>query len=186
MLIGHMKNALKIAFSIFALASLIACASPAEVQNMVVRDTSLMAPGTSPFAGNLMISEVRGGEATNPLWTSEVDNESFRGALQQSLLSTGYLSADPAKATFSVEAELSDLDQPIFGLDLTVRSLIRYRIQNQSTIDVWFDEPVIVSYTATFGDAAIAIKRLRLANEGSIRLNIESFLRKIKNITKKP
>tara|TARA_R110002110_G_scaffold106707_5_gene267362 strand:- start:2461 stop:3021 length:561 start_codon:yes stop_codon:yes gene_type:complete len=186
MLIDHMKNAVKIVFAIVALATLFACASPAEMQNMVVQDTSLTAPATSPLAGNLMISEVRGGEATNPLWTSEVDNESFRGALQQSLLSTGYLSADPAKATFSVEAELSDLDQPLFGLDLTVRSLIRYRIKNQSTIDIWFDEPVVVSYTATFGDAVIAIKRLRLANEGSIRSNIESFLRKITKITKKP
>ncbi|MEQ9327261.1 MAG: hypothetical protein RJQ21_08190 [Rhodospirillales bacterium] len=186
MLVGRIKNVVKIVLSIVALANLVACASPAEMQNMVVRDASLKAPATSPLAGNMMISEVRGGEATNPLWTSEVDNESFRGALQQSLMSTGYLSADPTNATFSVEAELSDLDQPIIGLDLNVRSLVRYRIKKKTTNDIWFDEPVTVSYTATFGDAVLAIKRLRLANEGSIKENIKSFLIRIKNITVKP
>ncbi|MCS6780659.1 MAG: hypothetical protein NZ555_13270 [Geminicoccaceae bacterium] len=35
---------------------------------------------------------------------------------------------------------------------------------------------VIESYTATFADAALGVERLRLANEGSMRRNIETFI----------
>ncbi len=63
---------------------LVGCASPAEVKNMVVDQSSLViAEADTPFQSSLSIREVNGGETTNPLWTSEVGNAEFRGALEK-------------------------------------------------------------------------------------------------------
>jgi hypothetical protein len=51
-----------------------------------------------------------------------------------------------------------------------------YRLENNSIV---FDETIIAPHTATFSDSAIAIKRLRLANEGAGNKNIEAFLEKL-------
>ncbi len=43
-------------------------------------------------------------------------------------------------------------------------------------------ETIEASYTAGFSDSAIAVKRLRLANEGSVRTNIHELLKALSNL----
>ncbi len=43
-------------------------------------------------------------------------------------------------------------------------------------------ETIIASYTAGFSDSVVAVKRLRLANEGSARENIHEFLKALSNL----
>lgn len=154
-----------------------ACASPAEMQSMVVvrQPAQAVAPG-SPFRNALTVARVQGGEETNPLWTSQVDNASFLGALRESLERNDLLAAAPASARFDLFAVLGSLDQPLFGLDLSVNSNVNYRVVERTTGSIWFSDTVVGSYTATFGDSPLAIQRLRLANEGSIRENIKKFI----------
>ncbi len=162
------------------------CASPAEVKNMVVNESSLVASTTdTPFKNTLMIANVDGGEETNPMWTSEVSNAGFREALRESMAQSLLLSPGSVGGRYALHAILEQLDQPLFGLDMTVTSTVRYRVVEQETQDVWFDNPVTASYTATFGDAPIALVRLRLANEGSIRENIKQFISRLLE-TQKP
>jgi hypothetical protein len=49
-----------------------------------------------------------------------------------------------------------------------------------------FDETIIAPYTATIGDAFVAIKRLRLANEGSGRKNVEGLMNKLSELEISP
>jgi hypothetical protein len=172
---------------LFFVALLSGCASPAEVKNMVVDQRLLVnAEANTPFKNALSIRRVNGGEDTNPLWTSEVSNSGFRGALRGSLEQSGLLAPTSGDTKYDLHATLSKLDQPLFGLDFKVISSVNYRVVERGTRKTWFDEPVTAAYTATFGDAAIAIQRLRLANEGSIRENIKQFIARLITVFKPP
>ena len=106
--------------------------------------------------GAFFVERVGGGEETNPLWTSQVDNMAFRGALERSLEGSGLLGGTNT-AQHSIEADLINLEQPLIGLDLKVTSTVNYVVRNLNTKDVWFDESITKSFTATFNDAFVAI-----------------------------
>jgi len=164
---------------------LVGCASPAEVKNMTVDQSTFVAsvPDT-PFKNGLTIKQVNGGEETNPLWTSEVSNSGFGEALKQSVQQSGLMAPTPLEARYDVYATLASMDQPLFGLDFQVTSRVNYRVIERETLKTWFDEGVVSSYTATFSDAALAIQRLRFANEGSIRENITEFIKRLMSVDK--
>jgi hypothetical protein len=161
---------------VIAILFLTACASPADMNSMVVSKPPaerINLPTTVQKA--FSVARVSGGEETNPLWTSQVDAVSFQGALERSLESSGLLGGGNT-AKHSIEATLRNLDQPLIGLDMTVTSTVNYTIRDMGSKTVWFDENISASYTATFSDAFVALTRLKLANEGSIRENITAFI----------
>lgn len=160
-------------FPVFLVAFLLGCATPANKQAMTV----------SKFEGNVLINEnlkgkffvrnVSGGKDTNPLWTSQVGTADFKSALDQSLDEVGYKAENQGAAEFLIDADLKDLDQPIFGLTFDVHSTVNYTVDGNSTKKVL---PISATGTATTKDAFIAIERLRIANEKSIRENIKAFI----------
>ena len=160
--------------------ALSACASPAEMQNMVVaRQSVVTAEPNSSFKNALAIARIDGGQTTNPLWTSEVDGAAFRGALRASLEQNELLAKTLPSSRFDLFATLGSLNQPFFGLDMTVSSTVLYRVVERKTQLNWFKDSVFASYTATFSDSPIGVQRLRLANEGSIRENIKEFIKRL-------
>ncbi|WP_460019406.1 hypothetical protein [Magnetospira thiophila] len=164
---------------IFVLLLLVGCASPAEIQNMIISEKALIRAHPVPFKDSLIIALVDGGESTNPMWTSEVSNSGFRGALQGSLEKSSLLAPGLPESRFDLYATLNELNQPLFGLDLTVSSQVKYRVVERDSKKTWFDELVSAAYTATFSDSPLAVQRLRLANEGSIRENIKQFIQRL-------
>lgn len=152
------------------------CASQATVQGMTASRTI-----QAPALGNrIAVSDVGGGKQTNPLWTSQVSNENFDAALKASLKAAGLLSGPDGR--YKLSANLLDLQQPVFGLALTVTSTVRYVLTDSTTGKVLLQENIVLPYTAGFGDSAMAIKRLRLANEGAIRVNIDALLTKLEKL----
>jgi hypothetical protein len=82
--------------AVFAIA-LTGCASSAKIEGMTVSDNQLQTlQFDQPLHANLQLNPVNGGEATNPLWTSEIDGPAFQAALQQSLDKAGL----PGKRSF--------------------------------------------------------------------------------------
>lgn len=161
---------------LLGLSLVVGCASPADMNSMIVGKSPTERLSLPDVAkGAFTVTKVGGGEETNPLWTSEVDNASFRGALVRSLDDSG-LGGGLNTAKHEVEANLVSMDQPLFGLDFTVTSTVNYIVRNAKTKAVWMDERINASYTATVGDAFIAITRLKLANEGAIRENLRIFI----------
>jgi len=158
-----------------------ACASPAEVKNMTVAPVSLSTASGSPFSHNLRIANVSGGKDTNPMWTSQVSGTAYELALQNSLEANNLIQKSNPDPKFEVHARLSKLDQPFFGLDMTVTSKVGYEVIETKTRKSWFDKEILASYTAKFRDAPIGLVRLRLANEGSIRENIKKFINELFN-----
>ncbi|MDJ0834098.1 MAG: hypothetical protein QNJ69_11285, partial [Gammaproteobacteria bacterium] len=73
---------------IFALVGgLLGCATGAKMEGMSFQGELKNYPAT--LRVNIAISEVTGGEDTNPAWTSEIGNDQFLGALIESMMLQG-------------------------------------------------------------------------------------------------
>lgn len=158
---------------IAAAVNLQGCASGASVQGM----TYQQAAATQKLQGQVAVATPTGGKNTNPMWTSQVSSEAFEGALKASLLKAGML-GQSGQAPLTLSSQLVNLKQPTFGLDMTVTATVTYQVTDTAG-KVVLKETIVTPYTATVGDAFVAVKRLQLANEGAIRKNIESLIAKL-------
>jgi hypothetical protein len=158
--------------------TLSACASGATAKGMTISANDIGSAPSPRFAKSLGVAEVGGGKDTNPLWTSQIDNDTFKAALADSLQVAGLL-GDTGSAPYQLKVSLVSLEQPFIGLDMRVTSKIRYVLTEAKSGAVVFDEEVGAAHTATVGDAFVGTKRLQLANEGSARKNIASFIEKL-------
>ncbi|MCC2664006.1 MAG: hypothetical protein K0R41_929 [Geminicoccaceae bacterium] len=162
---------------VLAPAALGACAGPATIGGMTASDTG----GTAippALEHSMTVGVVTGGEPTNPLWKSEVGNEEFRSALANSLRNFGLI-AEGEQSKYAVDAALIDLQQPSIGFSLTVTSTVEYRVRPSGSAQVVFEDTVIAPYTASATSSFLGTERLRLANEGSIKENLETFIERL-------
>jgi hypothetical protein len=172
------RNAGRAVFVTAALAQLAACATAAKPEAMVAMTTPSQAPFPQSLQHAMCVRTVTGGQKTNALWVSKVDDQSFNTALSQSLSNAGLASPGPG-CSFPVDVNLLGLSQPIAGFDMTVTSHVNYKVfdpSGQPLVLATIDTP----YTADFSAAFVGTERLRLANEGSIRTNISQFLDKLR------
>lgn len=152
---------------------LVGCATPANKQAMTVSKFDGNITIDPNLKGKFYVRNVSGGKSTNPLWTSQVGTDDFKHALDHSLEEVGYKAESASTATYLVDAELKKLDQPLLGLTFDVISTVEYSLDangNKKNI------PIVATGTATTSDALIAIERLRIANEKSIRENLKAFI----------
>ncbi len=169
-------------FLVIAMSGLLfGCASGAKVENM--RYTEVSHQYDRALEANVDVNDVSGGTETNPLWTSEISNDAFRQAVKDSLSAQGLLGE---QGNYDLAIQLLEVKQPIMGFDMTVTTHIRYVLTDKATDEVVMDEMIITPHTATMGDAFAAIKRLRLANEGSAKRNIESLMDKLAQLKIEP
>ena len=167
----------KLIVSIAAL-SLAACASASDPGAMLaeVSEETIISE-SSVLANAISMGEVSGGKETNPLWTSEVSSEDFAEALRQSFAAHAMLATE--NGDYRLDATLEELKQPFAGFNMTVTSIVNYTLTDLSTGEVVLEETVEEAYTAQMGDAFVGTKRLQLANEGSIKSNITTIIKKI-------
>ena len=152
------------------------CAAPAAPSAMVPTDAAIH----KTHSGTVAVA-VSGGKQTNPLWTSQVSNEDFKQALEDSLLRYKVFSRvlKSNGADYRVEVALQELKQPFVGFSLTVKSKVHWRLINAKTGGVVWQKTIDGNYTAGVGDAFVAVRRLKLANEGAIRENIKTGIQEV-------
>lgn len=170
-----MNKRLSITFGVLAV-TLAGCASPAMHENMVAGQEYAHPKLSSKFYKAIKSTTVEGGSETNPIWTSQVSSENFQMALNESLKKAELMSDS---GQYDLSARLVALKQPIIGFKMTVRATVDYTIKDRATKAVIFDETIESAYTARMSDTVLGVKRLRLANEGAIKNNIELLLQKI-------
>ena len=164
----------KLVLPVFILALLSACAAaPANKQAMIVTPSTVV---NVEQKGKFVVKTVTGGKATNPVWTSQVSNESFESALKESLILSGLSSADSAASKYKIDSELVSLKQPMFGLTFDVVSTVNYKVYGEGVDKVF---PIVATGRATTSDAFVAITRLKIANEKSIQQNIKEFIKQL-------
>ncbi len=154
-----------------------ACAQPARVAEMETGPIIDSAEAIEPdLRGSISLDSVSGGERTSPGGSSEIGNAEFQRALEQSLRANDLLAADQNAVKYDLSARIMNVSQPLVGGDFTVTSTVRYELRRQSAGSLVYENDVSAPYTAKFSDAFLGIERLQLANEGSARENIESFI----------
>jgi hypothetical protein len=163
-------------FALVAVLTLSACASGAGDAGMTVTTASAslpQVPATSSLHNAITVGSITGGKNTLPFWKSQVGDSEFGAALKNSLSNVGLLA--PA-GRYRLDVILTDLDQPIIALDTTVTSTVHYSLTASTAGRVVFDQTIKADFTAKLMDQPIGFVRLKRANEGSIRHNIELFL----------
>ncbi len=176
-IVKNLKYFIVLLFSI----SLFGCAGGAKEENMVYL------PEGSPSYDEALKKEIdlgdtSGGKETNPLWSSQISNDSFSAAVKTSLAEHGLYSES---GRYQLNISLIQVEQPLFGLNMTVITTVRYTLKDTTDSSELFNHTVTARYTATVGDAFVGTERLRLANEGSGRENIKSMLQKLSELNVK-
>ena len=161
------------------LATLSGCASSADPGAMTLATPAGARPFPAKLEHAMCVRTVTGGEKTNPLWLSKVDNDGFRTALSSSLAGAG-LDAPAANCAYPIDANLVGLSQPLAAFDMTVTSHVNYKVfdsSGQPLVLATIDAP----YTAKFVDSPVAVERLKEANEGAIRESIERIFDRLRD-----
>lgn len=148
------------------------CATASRPDDMVATPSTIVHRNSSSVS-----VAVTGGKETNPLWTSQISNDAFGQALRDSIQKSGLFgNVTDGGANYKLNAFLGKVDQPMFGLSLTVKMEVSYTlVDTRSGRTVW-QKDVASQYTAHPSEAFAAVKRLRLANEGAARANIQQAL----------
>jgi len=177
---------LRLILVLVSMLFLFGCASGAKMESMVVviDPSSNIANYDDALKNEISVTSVKGGRKTTALTGPEISNEDFLGALKSSLSKHGLLASEKGK--YSLKAALVRVDKPVFGADMTVTTHIKYQLINMENDAVVYNKTIITPYTATIGDALAGAKRLRLANEGAGRKNIEKLLANFEQLKIEP
>lgn len=169
------KILLAIYFSSAALF-LNACASSATVSGMINNEYSGTTPSNKKMQQAVVLADVQGGNETNPMWTSQISGNDFKEALRESLRNAGFSASSSENTRYVLKANLMRIDQPMFGLDMTVTTVVKYILYDKQKNTMIWTQDISAAHTATMGDAFMGMVRLRLANEGSAKKNIGQLL----------
>lgn len=159
-----------------------ACAQGAREERMVAPASAATAslPG-DPEYQSVAVAEVTGGKATNPLWMSNVNSTAIKNALVKSLDATGMLAPNPDEAIYTLTAQMQELKRPFIGLQMTVKSRINYEVIEVRSGVMFMQQSVAAEGAAKVSDAFIGSERLRIANEISVRNNINDLVAKLRD-----
>jgi hypothetical protein len=80
---------------------------------------------------------------------------------------------------YVLKPTLRKLHQPLCGIDMKVTADVHYVLSETASGKLLFDETISASYTAKASEAFVGTKRLQLANEGVIRVNIEALIERL-------
>jgi len=169
-----------VVLALVAAAALTAgCATPSKPDEMVAT------PATVVHRNSDSVSvAVSGGKETNPMWTSQISSDAFAEALRDSIQKSGLFgSVTDGGGSYKLNAFLGKVDQPLFGLSMTVKMEVSYTlVDTRSGKTVW-QKDIASQYTAHPSDAFVAVKRLRLANEGAARANIQQAIAEMSTLS---
>ncbi len=166
--------------AIAALVLVAGCATPARVEQMATtgpESSRIVVP--EGLRANIAIRDVTGGKETNPLWTSNVGSADFEKALEASLGASGMLAPNRVSGRYVLIAHIENMEIPYVGIDMTVTATVLYMLAERASGKTVFTRTVSKAYTAKFADAILGFERLKLANEGAMRVNIQQFLEEL-------
>jgi hypothetical protein len=156
------------------------CAHPIKTTAMMtVKEAQIAKP--HPYS---VVVSAEGGRTSDSAGLLPVSNETFVEALANSIVETKLFSEvkKGEGGDYLLNINIFSLEQQPFGLDLTARMEVGWTLVNAATGKQIMRKVISSSYTATVGDAFVAIKRLRLATEGAVRKNIKEGMEQISEL----
>lgn len=174
-----MKTISLVALAALSVSLLSGCAAPARTDQMTAQTSPAQRIAETPMRNNVAVNDVSGGKETNPMWMSNVGNSEFEQALEGSLREAGLLSAGKQAGKYLLTAHMQKVEQPMFGASMTVTVTVNYVLMERASRKEVLNRTVSLPFTAAWNSSFIGTERLRLANEGAIRVNIGKIIDEI-------
>jgi hypothetical protein len=174
---GHLEAPMfRLLVTMFLLAGLGACATPASYTSMVPELASAdLGPGPAPaYRGAITVASVSIGTDTSAPWRSQIGSAEFQEALVRTLMLANLASAQNGR--FRLDATLLGLERPYAGFAMTVTASVAYRLTDTATGAVVYQDTRTSLGTATLNDAITNENRLRIADERALRANLRKLI----------
>jgi hypothetical protein len=164
------------AASVIVVASLLGgCATAAKPDAMVAEPVAIAHTSSSDVS-----VVVSGGKATSTMGASQISDDGFAQALSDSITKSGLFKAvAPSGGRYKLAAFIGKVDQPMMGLSMTVKMEVSYTLTDTRSGKAVWSKNVASEHTAKMGDAFAGVARLRLANEGAAKANIQEAITEI-------
>jgi hypothetical protein len=164
---------------VIAVAALLGgCATAAKSDAMVAEPVAIAHTSSSDVS-----VVVSGGKATTTMGASQVSDDGFAQALSDSITKSGLFKAvTPNGGRYKLAAFIGKVDQPMLGLSMTVKMEVSYTLTDTKSGKTVWSKNVASEHTAKMGDAFAGVTRLRLANEGAAKANIQEAITEISAI----
>ncbi len=164
-----------------ALATLLTgCATQSNVGDMVPDHVTLV----HRLAGDVSVS-VTGNREGSAVGASVISNDAFAKAISVAVDRFSLFSrVEPAgaRSRYKLIAFVGQTDQQIEGPAQTVKMKVSYQLIDAPTGNTLWAQNIESRYTSTDGGYLAVVKRLRLANEGAARDNIQQMLHGISTL----
>lgn len=170
------RNILGAACAVLVVVGLTGCASSANKEAMVASNVQIAKKHDRTVA-----VRTGGGSDTGAMDSSNISDPDFKAAIESSIIETKVFKSvvQGKDSDYDLAVSIIKLEKPAFGLTFTVNMEATWVLVKQSDKSVAMKKSIQSSSTATFGDSAVAITRLRLAVEGAAKQNIEQGLQAI-------
>ena len=153
------------------------CASGPTASSMVATSH---APLNVEASGTLVISPVSGGEETNPMLLSKIDDISFREALYQSLVNSGLFAETRLEGDGDYRLNTEIVSQEVkSGINMAATLMVHYELYEDGKDNVVWSENIFSQYEALFEESYYGVKRAQLANEGAVKNNFTQLIEKL-------
>lgn len=129
--------------------------------------------------------KVVGGSETSAAGAPKISDADFetalRAAIEQSRLFASV--AGEADAGYHLDIAIVRLEQPMFGASMKVTLETNWTLRRRGeNVPVW-QKAITSTFTAGATSSFVGVTRVRLANEGAARTNIEDALKQISALT---
>lgn len=168
-----------LAVGLLASAFLSGCATASKPAAMT--PPSITVERKHPHTVNLT---VQGGSDTSALGASKIANGDYETALRTAIEQSGVFARVVGNdSRYQLDVVIARLEQPIMGASMKVTIETNWTLRKRGEAAPIWQKAIVSTYTAKFGDALAGVTRLRLANEGAARQNIEDGIKQISALT---
>ena len=162
-----------VATSVLVAASLLSgCATASKSDAMVAKPVAV----THASSSDVSVA-VAGGKDTTKMGASQISDDAFAQALRDSISQSGlFKSVAASGGRYKLSAFIGKVDQPMMGFSMTVKMEVSYTLVDTTSGKAVWSKNIASEHTAKASEAFAGVTRLRLANEGAARDNIEQAL----------
>lgn len=167
------RSLLAVVTSVLVAASLLSgCATASKPDAMVAKPVAV----THASSSDVSVT-VAGGQDTSKMGASQISDDAFAQALRDSITQSGLFKAVAATGgRYKLSAFIGKVDQPMMGFSMTVKMEVSYTLVDTTSGKAVWSKNIASEHTAKASEAFAGVTRLRLANEGAAKDNIEQAL----------
>lgn len=151
----------------------------ADADRMTAAEPQAVCSLASRFPDSIALSSVGGGEPTQFLGPTTVENEGLERAVSASLTRYGLSSAAGGDPRFTLRVTFADMVRSGAGFTTSTTVFVRFSLHGAESGDRIYDDVVAGQSTLSVGDVFVGQERAQRSIEYAVRDSIAGFLSQI-------